>query len=548
MRPLCALLFALASTAVFAQETPLKNLPYTPSLETAFMDRSADACVNFYQYACGNWNKLNPIPADQAAWDVYSKMADDNLRFLWGTLEQAAKGGGERTANEQKIGDYFGACMDTGEVEAAGAKPIEPALAKVAALKSPDDIAGYVGEQHREGIDRGVLFGFTADQDFDDSSQMMAFAGAGGLGLPDRDYYSKTDAKSQEIRKRYVAHVARMLGLLGESGPDADADARAVMEIETALASASLTRTEKRNPYNLKHKMSREELQRTTPAFDWDAFLKTIESPSFTSVNVNEPKFFGELNRQLKERKLADWRAYLRWHLVHSNAKFLASSFEKEDFGFYSEYLQGAKAMPARWKKCTRLVDRQLGEALGQVFVAKTFGPQNKKDALRTVEAIEAEMKRDLEDLSWMSEPTRKQALTKLDSMVNKIGYPDKWRDYSSVAITPRDFMMDVKQAATFEERRTLNKIGKPVDRTEWDMTPPTVNADYNPQTNDMNFPAGVLQPPLFDPKTECGTELRQYGIHDGPRTDARLRRRGTAVRCARQPARLVDSDGREGF
>ncbi|HLH02915.1 MAG TPA: M13 family metallopeptidase [Bryobacteraceae bacterium] len=512
MRLLCALFFTLALSCALAQETPLKTLPYTPSLETAFMDRSANPCVNFYQYACGNWNKLNPIPADQAAWDVYAKMADDNLRFLWGTLEQAARGGSARTANEQKIGDYFGACMDTAAIDAAGAKPLDPALARIAALKSTDDIGAYIGEQHREGTSRNALFGFTSEQDFDNSSQMMAFAAAGGLGLPDRDYYTKTDAKSQEIRQRYVAHVARMLVLLGENASDADTDARAVMQIETAFANASLTRTEKRNPYNLKHKMSREELQRTTPAFDWDAYLKAVDAPAFTTVNVTEPKFFDELNRQLKARKLAEWRAYFRWHLVHSHAQFLSSPFEKESFAFYSEYLQGAKAMPARWKKCTRLVDHQLGEALGQVFVAKTFGPQTKQDALQMVEAIEAEMKRDLEDLSWMSEPTRQQALAKLGTMVNKIGYPDKWRDYSSVEITPREFMTDVRHAAAFEEHRTLNKIGKPVDRSEWGMTPPTVNAYYDPQMNDINFPAGVLQPPLFDAKLDAAPNYGNTG------------------------------------
>ena len=258
--------------------------------------------------------------------------------------------------------------------------------------------------------------------------------------------------------------------------------------------------------------MSREELQRTTPAFDWDAYLKAVNVPAFAEVNVTEPKFFAELNRQLKERQLAEWRAYLRWHLVHSSSRFLATAFEKENFAFYSEYLQGAKAMPARWKKCTRLVDAQLGEALGQVFVDKTFGPQTKDAALQMARAIETEMKRDLEDLSWMSEPTRKQALAKLSTMVNKIGYPDKWRDYRSVEITPGDFMANVWHAAAFEERRTLNKIGKPVDRSEWDMTPPTVNADYNPQTNDMNFPAGVLQPPLYDPKMDAAPNYGNTG------------------------------------
>ncbi len=480
------------------------------------MDKSADPCVNFYQYSCGNWSKLNPIPPDQAAWSVYAKMEDDNQRFLWGILQQAAQAGAARSANEQKIGDYFHACMDEGAVERAGSKPLEPALARIAGLKSIDEIPRYLGMEHRQGIDSNVLFGFGSQEDFDNSSQMMAFAVAGGLGLPDRDYYTKTDAKSQEIRQRYVQHVGSMLVLLGESAPDAKADAQEVMDIETELARASLTRTDRRNPYNLKHKVTRAGLQQMVPDFDWDAYFSAVGAPNFSMLDVTEPKFFGDLNAQLRNQKLPAWRAYLRWHLVHSHARFLSPAFVQENFAFYSQYLAGSKEMPPRWKKCTRLVDEQLGDALGQVFVAKTFSPQTKDDALKMIRQVEQEMQTDLKDLSWMSAPTKQQALDKLHSLVNKVGYPDKWKDYSSVGINASDFLANATQAAEFEEHRTLAKIGGPVDRKEWFMTPPTVDAYYSAQTNDINFPAGVLQPPLFDPKLDAAPNYGNTGATMG--------------------------------
>ncbi len=509
--------FLCAATGfMLAQNKPLSSLPYTPVLDTSFMDRSVDPCTDFYRFSCGKWNALNPIPADQARWDVYAKLSDENTHFLWGILEKAAQPAPSRTPNEQKIGDMFHACMDEAAVEQAGQKPLEPMLAEIASLKSVDDISRYVGKQHETGVDRGVLFGFGSDQDFDNSSQVIAFAVAGGLGLPDRDYYTKTDAKSQEIRQHYVQHVARMLGLIGESGPEAQADARTVMTIETDLAKASLTRVEQRNPYNLKHPMSRKELDNLTPAFDWHPYLQALGAPEFNRLNVTEPKFFTELNAELKNIKLADWRAYLRWHLIHSHANYLSSPFVNENFAFFSAYLRGLKEMPARWKRCTRLVDRDLGEALGQVFVAGTFSPQTKTDALRVTNEIESEMGRDIKDLTWMSDATKTQALDKLHAIVNKIGYPDKWRDYSSVQIAANDFLGNVVRASEFEEHRELAKIGKPVDRGEWGMTPPTVNAYYNPQMNDINFPAGVLQPPLFDPKLDAAPNYGNTGATIG--------------------------------
>jgi putative endopeptidase len=511
MRRLPFLWLATAALAV-AQDKPLITLPYTPSLDVKFMDRTADPCTNFYQYACGNWNKMNPIPPDQARWDVYSKLANENERLLWSIVESAAKPSPSRTANEQKIGDFFHACMDEASVERAGAKPIAPALEQIAKLRSTDDIAAFIASEHTNGFESGMMFGFGSNQDFDDSSQVIAFAGAGGLGLPDRDYYTKTDAKSQEIRQRYVAHIQAMLELIGESAPDAKADAQTIMQMETALAQASLTRVQMRDPYNLKHKVTREQLSQMVPQFNWDSYFAGIEAPQFQTVNITQPRFYDELNQQLRQRNLAAWRAYLRWHAVHAAAPYLSSNFVQEHFNFYGRYLTGVTQLPPRWKKCTRLVDRNLGEALGQVFVAKTFSPQTKQDALEMTEQIETEMRQDIKGLAWMSDATKQRALEKLHAVVNKIGYPDKWRDYSSVDVKPDDFLGNVERASHFENQRELNKIGKPVNRKEWEMTPPTVNAYYDPQMNDINFPAGVLQPPLFDPKMDAAPNYGNTG------------------------------------
>jgi endothelin-converting enzyme/putative endopeptidase len=513
---LLSLTYLLIASQLIAQtnERPLTSLPYTPSLDTKFMDKTADPCANFYQYACGNWNKLNPIPSDQARWDVYSKVSDDNSRLLWGLLDKYSQPAGERTANEQKIGDLFHACMDTTAVDKAGTKPLAASLKQIADLQSIHDVAAYAGIQQRAGV--RVLFDFDASPDLDNSSMTMADLGAGGLGLPDRDYYSKTDAKSQEIRRRYVEHVAKMLQLAGESSIDAQGDAAAIMQIETALAAKSLTRVEKRDPYNLKHKLTADQLQQSTPDFDWDDFLAKLGAPAFESLNVEEPKFFDELNQQLRNGKMSAWRAYFRWHLLHSEAAYLSAPFEQESFTFYGKYLQGTPQLPPRWKKCTRIVDRQLGDALGQVFVAQTFSPNTKAEVLSMTKQIEAEMEADIQSLTWMSDATKKEALRKLAAIVNKIGYPDHWRDYSSVTITPGSFAGDVAAASEFETHRELNKIGKAVDRTEWQMSPPTVNAYYDPQTNDINFPAGVLEPPLFDPKLDSAPNYGNTGATIG--------------------------------
>jgi endothelin-converting enzyme/putative endopeptidase len=509
-----AALVLLAPCITTAQDRPLTSLPYTPSLEMKFVDRTADPCVDFYRFACGNWNRLNPIPPDQPRWDVYSKLGTENLRFLWGILEEAANPAETRTPNQQKIGDFFASCMDEAAVERAGAAPLKPDLDAIAALKSAADLPPLLGRLHL--ADNAALFEFSSNQDFADSSQVIAFAAAGGLGLPDRDYYVKTDAKSQEIRTRYAEHVAAMFQLLGDSAAAAATEAKTVMDIETALAKASLTLVDKRDPYQLFHKLPRAEFVNLTPHFGWAAYWNAIGLPVPARVNVTEPEFYKEVERQLAARPIGDWKTYLRWHLAHAKAPFLSSPFVQANFDFYSKYLRGVTEMQPRWKRCVRYVDEDLGEALGQVFVEKTFTADTKARTLAMVKQVEQAMETDLNQLAWMSADTKKQALAKLHTLVNKIGYPDKWRDYSAVNVVRGDFLGNVDRAAAFESKRQLNKIGKPVDRTEWQMTPPTVNAYYDPQMNDINFAAGVLQPPLYDPKMDDAPNYGNTGATIG--------------------------------
>jgi putative endopeptidase len=495
-----------------SDERPLKSLPYTPSLDLDSMDTSADACVDFYQYVCGGWMKHNPIPPDEASWSVYAKLSHENEQFLWGILEEESDPSRARNASEQKIGDFFEACMAEPAIDKLGAAPMQDDLGAIAALDSKQELGTFLGREHLM-MRGGMLFGFGSDQDFADSSQVIAFASAGGLGLPDRDYYTKTDAKSQDIRDKYLAHVQRMFELMGDPAARAADDAKTVMAIETELAKKSLTRVQKRDPYNLFHKMDRAQLKALSPDFDWDGFLAAEGLANLQTFNVTEPEFYREMNRLVQSESLDNIKTYLRWHLVHAWAPYLSMNFQQENFDFYSHTLRGVSEMEPRWKRCVRWVDRDLGEALGQVFVDKTFGPDTKARTLTMTREIESAMEDDLKNLPWMGAETKQQALEKLHTIVNKIGYPDKWRDYRTLEIVRDDFAGNVRRSMMFEAKRQLAKIGKPVDRGEWGMTPPTVNAYYDPQMNDINFPAGVLQPPLFDPKMD---DAPNYGNTGG--------------------------------
>jgi putative endopeptidase len=496
-----------------AAETPILSLPYTPGLDIEFMDRTADPCVDFYQYSCGGWMKKNPIPSDQPGWSVYAKLDQDNQRFLWGILDGLARNTSGRNPNQQKIGDYFAACMDESAIEKLGAAPLKPYLDQINGLTSKKQLPALLAEIHLRTAGDGMFFGFSSDQDFGDSSRVIAFANAGGLGLPDRDYYTKNDPNSVALRQKYVAHVRKMLELLGDTPGAAQREADTIMAIETRLAEASLTRVEERDPHKLYHKVDLAALQALSPSFDWSVYLKQIGLDQQNTFNVTEPDFYKELDKQLQSASLDDIKSYLRWHTVHAAAPSLSSAFVNEDFDFFGRTLRGVPQLRPRWKRCVRRVDEQLGEALGQEFVNRAFSPEMKQNTLTMTRQIEQAMGEDIEKLSWMGPETKQNALIKLHSIVNKIGYPDKWRDYGSVVVLPNDFAGNVERANVFESRRQLNKIGKPVDRGEWGMTPPTVNAYYSQQMNDINFPAGVLQPPLYDPKMD---DAPNYGDTGG--------------------------------
>jgi len=502
---------ALAASFAAAQDRPYTSLPYTPGLDVKAMDRNADPCEDFYRYSCGGWMASNPIPPDQSRWSVYGKLYVDNQRFLWGILDELAKKREGRNPAQQKIGDFFGACMDEAAVEKLGTAPIRDDLDWIASIGSKERLARVLARLHL-GVGAG-LFALRSNQDFADSTQVIAFADAGGLGLPDRDYYTRDDTRSKDLRGKYVAHIARMLELVGDAPGEAPGEAAAIMEIETALAKASLTRVERRDPYKLFHKMDRAALVALAPSFGWDRYLQDMGLVGVNVFNVTQPGFYRELERQLSTRKPAELRAYLRWHLARSAAPYLTSAFVNENFAFYGRTLRGTPELRARWKRCVSLVDLELGEALGQEYVRRAFGPELKAATLKMTQQIEAAMAADIRSLDWMSEATKAKALEKLSTIVNKIGYPDKWRDYSALRIERGDFFGNVGRATRFESKRELDKIGKPVDRTEWQMTPPTVNAYYSSQLNDINFPAGVLQPPLYDARMD---DAPNYGNTGG--------------------------------
>jgi len=498
----------------FGQQQPLQAIPYSPSLDVTSLDKSVDPCVDFYKFSCGGWQKNNPIPADQASWSVYAKLAQENQQFLWGILEQDAKATG-RTPVQQKVGDYFAACMNTAAIDEKGIKPLEPALQRLDAISSREQVAKALAVLHHR-LAGSFFFGARVGQDATDASLEIVELGSGGLGLPDREYYLKADPKSVKLREQYVAYVTKLLGLTGEPTDEAAKDADAILKIETALAKASLTRVDRRDPHKTYHMMTVAELQGLTPAIDWPRYFTVQGAPGVEKLNVSQPEFMKAVQAELTTEPLDSLKAYLRFHLLTAAAPFLSAPFREANFDFYSKTLRGVPAMPPRWKTCTQAVDRSLGEALGQEFVARTFSPEMKAKTQLMTRQIETAMAEEIQGLDWMSPETKQEALRKLHAIRNKIGYPDKWRDYSSLEVKPDDYLRDAERAYLFEEARNWNKLGKPVDLNEWGMTPPTVNAYFNPQMNDINFPAGVLQPPLYDSKEDDAPNYGNTGATIG--------------------------------
>ncbi|MBS1798357.1 MAG: M13 family metallopeptidase [Acidobacteria bacterium] len=488
-----------------------KSVPKKPVIfDLAAIDTSADPCVDFYQYACGNWKKNNPIPADQTRWGRFNELAEYNNYLLYSDLKAAADA--PKTPLQKKYGDYFAACMNVDLADKLGAKPIEPILKTINGWSDRKKLATLMGETE-DKYALGFLFSFGSDQDQKDSTKQIGEIDQAGLGLPDRDYYLSQDDRSKKLREQYVEHVTKMFTLIGDTPEQAAKEAQSVLAVETALAQGSMARVDRRTPANVYHIMTIDQLQTLTPDFDWKVYFTAKKQSVLKTVNVATPEFFKAMNHQIATADVDALKSYMRWHAVHRYAANLSEAFVDENFAFYGKTLTGQKELAPRWKRCTQSTDRALGEAVGQDWVAKNFPPTAKDNMEKMVKALEVALDDDIKHLDWMSDATKVEAKKKLDAFRSKIGYPEKWRDYSSVKIKRDDPIYNVQQIAAFNDRRDLAKIGKPVDEKEWSMTPPTVNAYYNPGMNDINFPAGILQPPFYDFKVDPAVNFGGIGV-----------------------------------
>jgi len=490
-----------------------RSAPPLPAMEVdaAALDRSVDPCTDFYAYACGGWMQRTPIPPDRPAWyRSFSEIQAHNELMLRRILDDVA-GGRLETPYGEKLGAFWSTCMDETDAPAASLATLQEGLARIDAVNGRQPLAKEVALLQMAGVN--AFFSFGAEQDFKDATQVIGSADQGGLGLPDRDYYLDPGERRQAIRAAYVAHVAKMLELAGEPTEQAARSAQAVMEIETALARVSMPRVDRRDPYNVYHRIEREGLEAAAPNFDWSAYFDQLGEPDIEKINVAVPAFFSGLSQVLAEREPAQLAAYLRWHLVNSAAPALPEAFVQEDFAFRSSQLTGEERILPRWKRCVAAVDSAMGEALARPFVAVAFGEEGKKTAQELVKQIEGAFERNLQTLGWMDEPTRGEALTKLHAVYNKIGYPENWRSYDAMKVSDTSYLANRLEAARFESKRQLDKIGKPVDRSEWFMSPPTVNAYYNPLLNEMVFPAGILQAPFFGPEADPAANAGAIGM-----------------------------------
>src|SRR2546421_804392 len=501
---------AIVSLSLVAAFSVTAIVGQSAHFDVAGMDTSASACNDFYQYANGGWLKANPIPAAYPAWGVANVLNEKNRDVLHDILEAAAKNtAAKKGSNEQKVGDYYASCMDEAKIEADGLKPIQAELDLINKVTDQKWLPAEITRLHSYGYN--ALFGSGSNRDFKNASETIIGISQGGLSLPTRDYYLKTDDRSKSIRDEYVKHVAKMFELMGDDAAKAASEAQAVMTLETKLAGGSKLPVELRDPEKLYHRMPMTAVKDAAPAFDWMGYFQAV-AHSKADVNVATPDFFKVMNTELTATSIDDWKTYLRWNIINRAAAALSAKFVDEDFHFKGTVLQGAKENLPRWKRCVAGTDGAMGEALGAVYVQKAFPPSAKERALTMVRNLEAALKSDITTLSWMSDATRKQAIVKLDAFLNKIGYPDKWRDYSALNVDRSSYQTNRLRVGKFNEDRDWAKVGKPVDRMEWGMTPPTVNAYYNPQNNEIVFPAGILQPPFFDPNADDALNYGSMG------------------------------------
>ncbi|HEY4009843.1 MAG TPA: M13 family metallopeptidase [Acidobacteriaceae bacterium] len=498
-----------AAAAVDLDSAPAK-IPAKPvAFDVNAIDKSADPCQDFFQYACGSWNKSNPIPPDRVSWNRFVELAEYNDYLLYKDLKAAAEA--PKSPLQRKYGDFFAACMNTDLADKLGDKPLQPDLAAIDALTSVKQLAAFNAEQNRHG--GGAFFAVGITQDQKDSSQQVAATGQGGLSLPDRDYYLNPSPRFAKLRDEYVENVTKTFELLGDSPDKAAQEAHDVMTIETALAKGSLDRVALRDPATRYHPMSIADLQTKAPNFDWKAYLDDIGLPQAKTIVVTSLPYLDAANAEITDENLPAIKSYLRWHAVHNAAPMLSKNFEDLNFDFFDRTLAGQKEQQPRWKRCTTMTDRALGEAVGQDWVNQNFPSASKQATEQLVKALETAMAQDLQTLPWMSPETRVEAKKKLDAIADKIGYPSHWRDYSTVAVKRDDLFGNEQRAAAFEHHRNLSKFGKPVDLTEWGMTPPTVNAYYQPSQNNINFPAGILQPPFYDVTKDPAVNFGGIGV-----------------------------------
>ncbi len=482
-----------------------------PPIDPKNMDTSVNPGDDFYEYANGMWLKNNPVPPEYSRWGSFNELVEKNNDALHEIAEKAAglapkeksesKIEKAATADVQKVGDFYASGMNEEQINAQGAKPLQDEMKRIDAVTDLDSLTKEIAHLHGTGVT--ALFGFSSGQDDKNSTMVIAQAYQGGLGLPDRDYYTKDDDASKKIREAYVAHLTKVFTLLGDSESDAGAHAKTVMDVETSLAKPARTRVELRDPQKNYNKMTAAELQKLMPDFKWDEYFKELELTPPTAINVGQPDFFKAANDVFKTVSLDDWKTYLRWHVIHDAAPDISTNYVDANFDFYLKTLTGAQKLKPRWKRVVSTVDQDIGEALGKLYVADHFPPDAKKRALEMVNNLKEALADRINASDWMDDKTKKEALKKLAAFSVKIGYPDKWRDYSLLKIDRGPYVLNVARSARFETNRELKKIDKPVDRSEWGMTPPTVNAYYNPNMNEIVFPAGILQPPFFNPDAD---------------------------------------------
>jgi endothelin-converting enzyme/putative endopeptidase len=486
----------LSIAPCFAQSAPASKPAIGAGFSVDNIDKTTEPCTDFYQYACGNWLKNTEIPADESEWISFNEIYERNLVTLRGILEKAAVDEPGRTPVEQKIGDYYSACVDEKAADAKGLDPLRPELDRIAAVTDKGALMEAIARVQLIGPN--PLFNFSSAPDLHNAGMVIAYIDQGGLTLPDRDYYIKDDAAKVEMRKHLTDYVTQMFTLAGQTPQQAAESAQTILRVETALAKASMDRTLRRDPKNRDHKMGRDEAIALAPNFSLNRYFTAMETPTFTNLNVSNPEFFKQVNTVIESEPLAAWKTYVSWHLLDAAAPWLSKPFVDSNFKM-QQSLSGQAEIQERWKRCVDATDGALGEALGQKYVEQTFGADGKQRMLKMVDALEKALDQDIKGVPWMSDDTKKQAKIKLDAIRNKIGYPDVWRDYSSLSIRRGDLIGNFLRANEFEAKRQIAKIGKPLDRKEWGMTPPTVNAYYSGSRNEIVFPAGILQPPFFD-------------------------------------------------